>query len=49
MYHSHLSEKFKTSPNKTEMYLFFMQSKGSAGTDDSSFGPKQGGGDSEKR
>ena len=30
------------------MCLFFKQSKGSKGADDSNFGPKQGGGDSEK-
>ena len=30
------------------MCLFFKQSKDSTGADDSNFGPKQGGGDSEK-
>ena len=30
------------------MCLFFKQSEGSTGADDSKFGPKQGGGDSEK-
>ena len=30
------------------MCLFFNQSEGSTGADDSNFGPKQGGGDSEK-
>ena len=29
--------------------LFFKQSEGSTGADDSNFGPKQGGGDSEKK
>ena len=31
------------------MCLFFKQSEGSAGADDSNFGPKQGGEDSEKK
>ena len=30
------------------MCLFFKQSQGSTGADDSNYGPKQGGGDSEK-
>ena len=31
------------------MCLFFKQSVGSTGADDNNFGPKQGGGDSEKK
>ena len=32
-----------------EMCLFFKQSEGSTGPDDSNFGPKQGGGDNENK
>ena len=47
-----LSEKFKTSPvilgKQRHVHLFIKQSEGSTGADDSNFGPKQGGGDSEQ-
>ena len=48
-----LSEKFKASTvipplENPDMCLFFKQSVGSTGAYDSNFGPKQGGGNSEK-